>query len=320
MKVLVVILLIGEQLVGKWRSLVAHLFWEQRVAGSNPVFPIFILAILFFYNKEFNVYVNSKRIGAKAVKQVPSEVLLSLNNGTIASCNLMEILAVDFSLLFQAVVPNASPSIKTVLSTAAPLGIVKRMQLAGTLLLQYCTTHQQPLAVFVQHTSDIVRGWACYALMANSSTTMPFNKRLEVIYPLANDSHFGVREWAWMALRPYVLPDILNALQYLQPWAEDNQPNIRRFACEVIRPRGVWCKHSTVLQQTPWLATNLLNTLHSDPSRYVQNSVANWLNDAAKTNPTWVKMLCTTWLSQPAVSAATQYICKQGTRSVTKQP
>ncbi len=24
---------------GKWRSLVAHLLWEQGVAGSNPVFP-----------------------------------------------------------------------------------------------------------------------------------------------------------------------------------------------------------------------------------------------------------------------------------------
>src|SRR5439155_10271 len=25
--------------VGEWRSLVAHLLWEQRVAGSNPVSP-----------------------------------------------------------------------------------------------------------------------------------------------------------------------------------------------------------------------------------------------------------------------------------------
>ncbi len=24
---------------GEWRSLVAHLLWEQRVAGSNPVSP-----------------------------------------------------------------------------------------------------------------------------------------------------------------------------------------------------------------------------------------------------------------------------------------
>lgn len=24
---------------GKWRSLVAHLFWVQGVGGSNPLFP-----------------------------------------------------------------------------------------------------------------------------------------------------------------------------------------------------------------------------------------------------------------------------------------
>jgi hypothetical protein len=28
--------------LGEWRSLVAHLFWEQRVAGSNPVSPTII--------------------------------------------------------------------------------------------------------------------------------------------------------------------------------------------------------------------------------------------------------------------------------------
>jgi hypothetical protein len=26
-------------MIGEWRSLVAHLLWEQRVAGSNPVSP-----------------------------------------------------------------------------------------------------------------------------------------------------------------------------------------------------------------------------------------------------------------------------------------
>ena len=28
-----------ETTVGEWRSLVAHLFWVQGVAGSNPVSP-----------------------------------------------------------------------------------------------------------------------------------------------------------------------------------------------------------------------------------------------------------------------------------------
>ena len=27
------------RVIGEWRSLVAHLLWEQRVAGSNPVSP-----------------------------------------------------------------------------------------------------------------------------------------------------------------------------------------------------------------------------------------------------------------------------------------
>ena len=29
--------------VGEWRSLVAHLFWVQGVAGSNPVSPTIFL-------------------------------------------------------------------------------------------------------------------------------------------------------------------------------------------------------------------------------------------------------------------------------------
>jgi hypothetical protein len=29
----------GEDTVGAWRSLVAHLLWEQRVGGSNPSAP-----------------------------------------------------------------------------------------------------------------------------------------------------------------------------------------------------------------------------------------------------------------------------------------
>ena len=31
---------------GEWRSLVAHLLWEQRVAGSNPVSPTIVFKCL----------------------------------------------------------------------------------------------------------------------------------------------------------------------------------------------------------------------------------------------------------------------------------
>ena len=34
-------------MLGEWRSPVAHLLWEQRVAGSNPVSPTNILNALY---------------------------------------------------------------------------------------------------------------------------------------------------------------------------------------------------------------------------------------------------------------------------------
>ncbi len=34
------------QAFGEWRSLVAHLLWEQRVAGSNPVSPTIVFKFL----------------------------------------------------------------------------------------------------------------------------------------------------------------------------------------------------------------------------------------------------------------------------------
>ncbi len=39
------------------------------------------------------------------------------------------------------------------------------------------------------------------------------------------------------------------------------------------------------------LALPLLNALRQDTEKYVKNSMANWLNDAAKDQPKWVRSL-----------------------------
>lgn len=248
---------------------------------------------------------------SKRPSDIPAARVKALNLGAESS-NLAELLSIDFAKLFAAAVPTAPASAIDKLKAAnrEKLGILARMSLASDLLTLHAPKDLPNLA---SHTSDTIRGWACLALVR--APKLSFAQRLKAVRPFANDPNSGVREWAWMALRPAIADNLDLAIDSLIPFTTDPSANIRRFATEATRPRGVWCAHITELKSNPAPALPLLQPLNSDPTKYVQDSVSNWLNDAAKSCPDWVRDLTSRWLKE-SDTAATRRICRRALRSI----
>lgn len=251
------------------------------------------------------------RKGATRTADIPPDILQALSSGKIQSATLSECLALNQATLARAVFPDISSPALQAIDAACQLGIVKRMGCIGAVLLD--DLGKAAIAECQAHASDTVRGWSCFMIVALPDMKLP--DRLAAIQRLADDKHFGVREWAWMAMRPHLSKELDVAIAHLAVWAKSPSERLRRFASEALRPRGVWCTHIDALKREPDRAIPILYPLRADPSVYVQDSVANWLNDAAKDSPSWVRDLCTQWLSDEAADA-TRRICHRALRSL----
>ena len=251
------------------------------------------------------------RTGAKSIAEIAPDLLQQLNHGTLEAVTLAEVLAIDHGQLLRAIAPDLGAPILEQVSAHGHLKIKARMQIVGQLLLdRYGLTGSER---FATHRSDTARSWA--AMMVGLAPGLSFPDRLAQIANLADDPNANVREWAWMALRPHVAHQLELAIAQLIPWTLHPSPNLRRFATELTRPRGVWCAHIQALKREPSLGLPLLEPLRADPARYVQNSVANWLNDAAKSQPQFVWDCCQRW-QRESTTRATAYICRRALRGL----
>ncbi|AFU13693.1 DNA alkylation repair enzyme-like protein [Bacillus thuringiensis MC28] len=196
---------------------------------------------------------------------------------------------------------------------------MKVIRITGTLLDEIILKENEGnkedvLLKLSNHISDSVRCWAAFM---NKKSNNTLKDTLTYIRPFAADHHFGVREIAWMSIREDLSQNIEKSVELLVEWAKSEDENIRRFSVESIRPRGVWSKHIEILKQEPEKALPILNLLKSDPSKYVQDSVGNWLNDASKTKPDWVMDLCEEWEKDTDIKS-TSRIIKKAKRTILK--
>ncbi|OLS63129.1 hypothetical protein [Pseudomonas putida] len=242
-----------------------------------------------------------------------------IDQGAMATRNLAECLAVDQRVLAASVAAQVDRSLAEALQEAAEssrtLGISKKIATIGLALGQWLEATPAPSRdadLLFSHPSDTVRGWAAFA-NAWALRDSDIGEALQGQLRFATDEHFGVREWAWLALRPQLVTELERSLALLQRHHRDNDPLIRRFSIEILRPRGVWCEHIARLKSEPEIAEALLVPLLAEADKYPQDSVANWLNDASKTRPDWVLQLFERY--PPECKASTR-IFTRATRSL----
>jgi 3-methyladenine DNA glycosylase AlkC len=190
-------------------------------------------------------------------------------------------------------------------------------EVVGRRLFEQATLYKDDdfLLAISTHSSDLVRCWTTFTIGKN--TKLNIKQMLQKIKPFAADRHFNVREEAWAALRPIIAQNLDESIKILAKWAANKDENIRRFASEATRPRGVWCEHIKELKEKPEMALSILESLKLDKSKYVQNSVGNWLNDASKTQPEFVIQLCERW-EKESDTKETKYIIKRALRTINK--
>lgn len=244
-----------------------------------------------------------RRRGFVRRSDIPPDLLTDLSRGRAESLTLAEWLAIDLPCLLEEVLPTTECPPETVEEAAALARQVhkepirRRLLAVGSALSRAArdSSHgPEWLDRLAAHGSAMVRALAVYMLRADRTLDLP--ERLTAVEPFMLDRSTEVRECACDSLRPYLAADLSLAFDLLVPWVESPEEALRRCAVEALRPRGGrGCSPIKALTSDPEPALPLLERLRSDPSRYVQCSVSNWLQDASRSRPDWVMEVCDRW-------------------------
>ncbi len=261
------------------------------------------------------------RKGAVRLADIDVGLRRALSRGEEPTRTAIEWMSIDMPTLVRSTLPQAGLRRETQRIAAAAeavqgLGIMERTRTIVDAIHESLPSGERGERVrerLAGHPMDSVRNWAC--CIAQKRPGLSLKERIEATRRFAADPHMAVREFAWMALRPHLTADLKRAFRLLQPWSLERDAHVRRCAVETTRPRGVWCAHILELKQQPELGRRLLDAVSADDSLYVRKSVGNWINDASKTRPDWVRSLAREWLAE-SDHPHTRWIVRHGMRSL----
>ena len=226
----------------------------------------------------------------------------------------VESLAAIFSQVYPAFA--ADDFVRQALLGLSALELKQRVQHIIAALAAYLPTDFSQTALLLQQVpqhwpseSAYFRAWPVIDYVAVYGLEHPelALQTLKVLTPLFT---------AEFALRPFLQQHFELTYGYLQQWAMDDNPHVRRLASEGCRPRLPWGQRVPYLMTHPEPIIAILQHLKDDESDYVRRSVANNLNDISKDYPDLVVSLAQQWLAQPTIHR--QWIVKHATRGLVK--
>ena len=101
-------------------------------------------------------------------------------------------------------------------------------------------------------------------------------------------------------------------------WSKNKNKHVRRLASEGCRPKLPWATKLQIFIDDPSPILPILENLKDDPSKYVQKSVANNLNDILKDNFSIGIEVLKRWANQNP-SSQRKWIIKHALRNQLKQ-
>ncbi|MDR1423738.1 MAG: DNA alkylation repair protein [Azoarcus sp.] len=120
------------------------------------------------------------------------------------------------------------------------------------------------------------------------------------------------------AIRPLLAAFPAATMAEMVAWSRDDNVHIRRLASEGVRIRLPWAKKLTVALDRFDEYRTILARLKDDPSRFVQRSVGNNLNDLYKEAPALADGIVAQWEADGPLSEAARWTLRHGRRNLNR--